>query len=415
MDLDALRRKLVIANKQIYDYQNKIQELNEKLAYAVSEQRSSVFLLCELRKRLDKFREERDYLKIENESLRIELENTRKNNSEETQFCTELNSSCQLSTPLENGSSQASSCSAFSSPALLTQHKESVKIHQLERELMIANRENKQLKTHLHWLSRQCSSESIDEMYKNGSFMRRQLSLEEGQKVSIGALNLLKSEAGNNRKDHFNQPNAKPERHGANKDCKPINIITRLKALKSILLTAKQKVRNNNELSDTIFQLSFQNLRHPFEPQSYSNWSSSEGFTSLSLSASLDRSNREHYPQALKFGFHSLEGYSMTENNKDSLYNSSVYRRQTSSSSPEINFISDMYSTTTTPPENSLYPDSCLFRHPVDHTRQMESSSHQSHCISGTESNHPSLTHVANENRTFEESTNANYQENLIS
>ena len=95
---------------------------------------------------------------------------------------------------------------------------------------------------------------------------------------------------------------------------------------------AKKRVSCNNDLSDMIFQLSFQNLRHPYEPQSYSNWSSNDGTYSLSFT-SLDKSRTVCRRQS-RIGYYSLE--SVSPGVFDPQHSQNLLSRYTCASSPEI-------------------------------------------------------------------------------
>ncbi len=82
MDADILLRRLDAANNELEEQKERNEELNKKLEYSISEQRSSAFLICELRKKLDEFRQENDLLKRENESLKVECGNQFKRQEE---------------------------------------------------------------------------------------------------------------------------------------------------------------------------------------------------------------------------------------------------------------------------------------------------------------------------------------------
>eukprot|EP00112_Aurelia_sp_Birch-Aquarium-sp1_P006449 Seg1712.9 transcript_id=Seg1712.9/GoldUCD/mRNA.D3Y31 product="hypothetical protein" protein_id=Seg1712.9/GoldUCD/D3Y31 len=237
---------------------------------------------------------------------------------------------------------------------------------------MSLTREKKQLMTHLHWLSRHRSAEQArpDSGYEDHLERVQKVSLEEGNgtpydsqlsQASSNCSSLVRS----NRIEVFSRegsmdvalPNkdrnlrgeqhlelfngAANQRGGATKaeDVNPRNLLSRIKKLKADMLNVKRIAAKNNDLCDVIFQLSFQNLRHPNEPKSYSNWSSYDDDKMLSWNSLEKSHDNVNWQPGPRHGYRSLEFY--PQGNKDSDNDPAITydlwaKKKSSISSPEL-------------------------------------------------------------------------------
>lgn len=182
----------------------------------------------------------------------------------------------------------------------------------LEQQIISLTRDKKQLMTHLHWLSRQRAEQSRhDDIGKNVKKEAESVSLEEGIgakfepflarfsrsseclwpektcEVVDDAADVQATCIVQNAQDVSENEECimgmvrdqKLERQLTEKNltdeqCKEKHLITKLKRLKATMLAVKEIVVKNNETCNSIFQLSFQNIKHPNEPRCYSMWSS---------------------------------------------------------------------------------------------------------------------------------------------
>ena len=198
----------------------------------------------------------------------------------------------------------------------------------LEQQVMTLTREKKQLLTHLHWLSRQQNDVLCPAKYtEDPEDAFSKVSLEEGNVNTCDAVLVttkVRCRVGRSVSEEKATRATGKARHS---NSTTQQLIDRLRGLKMGLLQVSRRVTKNNDLCDVIFQLSFQNLRHPYEPRSYSNWPSYEENKSLSVT-SLEKC-RDGFDVVAepRMGFCSLESFQATEMNKTI---------SASSSSPEI-------------------------------------------------------------------------------
>ena len=183
----------------------------------------------------------------------------------------------------------------------------------LEQQIIALTRDKKQLMTHLHWLSRQraeqCGHDYIPCQLESET---RNVSLEEGSRAKLKSLlaRFSKSDAcstceemceavddsivenppdmsqSNSHDEYREQLREKQftEKQFKGREPKEKQISERkltekqlkekLEGLKTMLLAVREIAAKNNETCDSIFQLSFQNIKHPNEPRSYRMWSS---------------------------------------------------------------------------------------------------------------------------------------------
>ena len=243
----------------------------------------------------------------------------------------------------------------------------------LEQQVISLTREKKQLMTHLHWLTRQRNDPSLpeDDCSQLDAKVFR-MSLEEGSNTTIqaqssNASSILCSGPSLVRSKRFEcvsrnesiddaaclgKKSAQENNHGEGehkdventkvpkgKHTSPAAIINRLRSLKEAMLAVKMTATKSNSLCDTIFQLSFQNLRHPNEPRSYSNWSSYDEESALSLKFLGNTSQIPTWLQESKFGYRSLETYpqkSRSPVDDFELEFDGWARKKSSTSSPEL-------------------------------------------------------------------------------
>ena len=235
---------------------------------------------------------------------------------------------------------------------------------------MSLTREKKQLMTHLHWLSRHRGVEQARPDSGFGDRVERvqKVSLEEGNgtpyesqlshassngsslvrssrievfsregSVDLALPNRDKGLRGDQHLDLLD--GAANQKGGATKadDLNPRNLLSRIKKLKADMLNVKRIAAKNNDLCDVIFQLSFQNLRHPNEPKSYSNWSSYDDDKMLSWNSLEKSCDNVNWQQEPRHGYRSLEFYPNKDGDYDPAISYDLWAKKKSSiSSPEL-------------------------------------------------------------------------------
>ena len=275
----------------------------------------------------------------------------------------------------EGTHSGASSCtgSRRGSNQLMTMgslRDEAEKALYLEQQVLSLTRDKKQLMTHLHWLSRQREEQSsIDSIGKRLEKGAKKLSLEEGNGFDshlAGSTNHGACLARGQRFEYFsrsasvdNAANGEylytegglkeigkmPDKEKAIKlhTVNEKELLERMKRLKATMLAVKQIVTKNNETCDSIFQLSFQNFRHPNEPRSYSMWSSCDEERIMSSPPLVKSQESMNY--LMNTGYRSLENYPNEQiGGKDAFHpcHSSLFKKKSSISSPEL-FLGEKY------------------------------------------------------------------------
>lgn len=255
--------------------------------------------------------------------------------------------------------SGASSCagSRRGSNPLLTSgnvRDEAGKAKYLEQQVMTLTRDKKQLMTHLHWLSRQRADQiRNDSLPAKLDSRGKRVSLEEGNATSFdssvaGIANLTRgkrfdcvsrSESVDNAVEQMQLGTAGKVEDSRTDVNHERELVERLQRLKSLMLQVKQVVVKSNEACDSIFQLSFQNLKHPNEPRSYSIWSSCDDENLSSWSSLVKSQEHMNAPVNAITGYRSLENYSFIpklDNDVSSICHCYLKKRNSSLSSPEL-------------------------------------------------------------------------------
>ena len=246
----------------------------------------------------------------------------------------------------------------------------------LEQEVLSLTRDKKQLMTHLHWLSRQRGEQSQCDSLPSrfDDVAAKKLSLEEGNASSfdshvaglhlargkrfevisrnesvddryvgegkyleetphLGEKKLLEESRyetyGNGRKEAL----VGLQGDGSSEE----ELIERLNRLKILMLQVKQVAAKNRDACDSIFQLSFQNFRHPNEPRSYSLWSSCEDEIIPPWSSPARSQECLNMQIGAATGYRSLETYPFPVGlNASGMCHCSLGKRNSSISSPEL-------------------------------------------------------------------------------
>ena len=245
----------------------------------------------------------------------------------------------------------------------------------LEQQIISLTRDKKQLMTHLHWLSRQRAEQSRhDYMRKNVSNEAKNVSLEEGTGAKFESFLARFSRSGEflsgeNRSEVEDEAagvqttcgvgNSQDDSENDESDivmgmvrdqnvekqltemkitevqCKEKNLVAKLKRLKATMLSVKEIVVKNNEACNRIFQLSFQNIKHPKEPKCYSMWSSYDEEDTSSLVKSQESLNC-----FMTSGYRSLDYYAGLQKDEVSFpyecHGILQKKKKTSISSPEL-------------------------------------------------------------------------------
>ena len=228
------------------------------------------------------------------------------------------------------------------------------KTRYLEQQVISLTRDKKQLLTHLHWLSRQLTHSRHENMPCGLESETESMSLEEGNGAKSESCVATRSEAvtlfdPGKGFEFFDTPQHLPKTHvvgksqnisesenndrlmDAQEDSKIAKKISQhMQRLRNTVLALKEKVTKNYETCDSIFQLSFQNIRHPKEPRSYSLWESNEQDVKFSL-----LKPRQGLNSPRNSGFYSLEDHYKLQGNAPSEQYSTSYKNASSVSSTE--------------------------------------------------------------------------------
>jgi len=374
-----LEARLSSLTVQLLSEQRSNNILRSEVDLLHAREKANLEMLRELKEQLGNALVERDNLRDENNWLRFKLSDNRNIVEEEhtvTDEVTEprqLRSECSqainsprsgdhtsLSPRSQSGfqlNSPPGSWSGSSQLVAMGNPQDDLeKTQYLEQQVISLTRDKKQLLTHLHWLSRQLATHSRHEnMPCRLESETESMSLEEGNGAKSESYVATRSASGaffdqGKRVECFDTPQHVQKTHvigrsqniskSENND-RPMDVVEDSKTeqqisqhmhrLRTAILTLKERVTKNYETCDSIFQLSFQNIRHPKEPRSYSLWENNEQdykFSPMKPNESLNSPRSS--------GLHSLEDDYKLQGNAPSEHSSTLYKNDSTVSLTEL-------------------------------------------------------------------------------